>query len=307
MRVRAALKPTVVTVDTLRKRELRRRMAAMPAAEGLLPQQWLVPNEGGVVAADRLHRRAAEVLVAASSVQMETETDGLVEVWTISSDEGSIRASAPRVRVRDDMLMRCRLLIDGRPYLVMVNVADATGRSAERASITLNVIRVTLDVQERATHRFEFEVNATLTASVCDRIVPGEKLSAVVRDVSEGGMALIVSDHRPRPGDLYRLDVRLFEGAVQQDIRVRSVRTGGHGTKVLGCAFTAISPETVATVSGLLGRIDRPDDAPSVSVREVLGITVDGDSPDRSAQRYRSQAPKHTVLGMTRRGSEAPT
>jgi hypothetical protein len=125
-------------------------MAAMPAAEGLLPQQWLVPNEGGVVASDGLHRRAAEVLVTASSVQMETETDGLVEVWTISSDEGSIRASAPRVRVRDDMLMRCRLLIDSRPYLVMVTVADATGRSAERASITLNVIRVTLDVQERS-------------------------------------------------------------------------------------------------------------------------------------------------------------
>lgn len=284
-------------------------MAAMPAAEGLLPQQWLVPNEGGVVASDGLHRRAAEVLVTASSVQMETETDGLVEVWTISSDEGSIRASAPRLRVRDDMLMRCRLLIDGRPYLVMVTVADATGRSAERASITLNVMRVTLDVQERATHRFEVEVNATLTASVCDRIVPGEELSAVVRDVSEGGMALIVSDHRPRPGDLYRLDVRLFEGAVQQDIRVRSVRTGGHGTKVLGCAFTAISPETLATVSGLLGRIDRQDDAPSVSVREVLGITgdVDGDSPGRSAQRHRSQTPKHTVLGMTRRRSEAPT
>jgi hypothetical protein len=96
---------------------------------------------------------------------------------------------------------------------------------------------------------------------------------------------------------------------VQQDIRVRSVRTGGHGTKVLGCAFTAISPETMATVSGLLGRIDRQDDAPSVSVREVLGITgdVDGDSPGRSAQRHRSQAPKHTVFGMTRRRSEAPT
>jgi len=107
----------------------------MPAAERLLPQQWLVPMEGGVVAADG-RRRAAEVLVTASSVQMETESEGLVEVWTISSDEGSIRASAPRMRVRDDMLMRWRLLIDGRPYFVMVTVADATGRSAERASIT---------------------------------------------------------------------------------------------------------------------------------------------------------------------------
>jgi hypothetical protein len=101
------------------------------------------------------------------------------------------------------------------------------------------------------------------------------------------------------------LDVRLFEGAVQQDIRVRSVRTGGHGTKVLGCAFTAISPQTLATVNGLLGRIDRQADAPSVGVREVLGI--DGDSPGRSAQRHRSKAPKRTVFGMTRRGSEAST
>ena len=281
----------------------------MPPAEGLLPQQWLVPNGGGVVAADGLHRRAAEVLVTASSVQMETETEGFVEVWTISSDEGSIRASAPRVQVRDDMRMRCRLLIDGRPYFVMVTVADATERSPERASITLNVTRVMLDLQERATQRFEFEVNATLTASVCDRIVPGEELSAVVRDISEGGMALIVADHRPRPGDLYRLNVRLFEGAVQEDIRVRSVRTGGHGTQVLGCAITAISPDTLATLSSLLGRIDRQADAPRVSVREALGITggVDGDPPSRSAQRHRSQARKRPVFGMTHRRSEAPT
>jgi hypothetical protein len=108
--------------------------------------------------------------------------------------------------------------------------------------------RVTLDARERAAHRFDFEVNATLIASVCDRVVPGEELSAVVRDVSEGGVALIVADQRPRPGDLYRLDMRLFEGAVRQGIRVRSVRSAGHGTKVLGCSFTAISPDTLAAV-----------------------------------------------------------
>lgn len=219
---------------------------------------------------------------------METETEGPVEVWTIASDEGSVRASAPRVRVRDGMLMRCRLLIDGRPYYVVVTVADATGQSVERASITLNVIGVTLDARERAAHRFDFEVNATLIASVCDRVVPGEELSAVVRDVSEGGVALIVADQRPRPGDLYRLDMRLFEGAVRQDIRVRSVRAGGHGAKVLGCAFTAISPDTVATVSGLLGRIDREAKAgaPRVNIREALGITGDvyGDSPNPAPQ-----------------------
>jgi hypothetical protein len=259
---------------------------AVPPARVCCPSSGLRRLEGEIVAADALHRRAAEALVAASSLQMETETEGFVEVWTIASDEGSVRASAPRVRVRDGMLMRCRLLIDGRPYFVIVTVADATGQSAERASITLNVIGVTLDARERVAHRFDFEVNATLIASVCDRVVPGEELSAVVRDVSEGGVALIVADQRPRPGDLYRLDMRLFEGAVRQDIRVRSVRTGGHGTKVLGCAFTAITPDTLATVSGLLGRIDREAGAPSVNVREALGITGDvyGDSPSPSVK-----------------------
>jgi hypothetical protein len=236
------------------------------------------------VAADGLHRRAAEALVAASALQMETETEGPVEVWTIASDERSVRASAPRVRVRDGMLMRCRLLIDGRPYYVIVTVADSTGQSVERASITLNVIGIKLDDHERAAHRFDFEVNATLIASVCDRVVPGEEISAVVRDVSEGGVALVVSDQRPRPGDLYRLDMRLFEGVVRQDVRVRSVRSAGRGAKVLGCAFTAISPDTAATVGDLLSRIDREASGPGLNIREALGITGDGDSPASSAQ-----------------------
>jgi hypothetical protein len=266
--------------------------------------------EGEIVAADALHRRAAEALVAASSLQMETETEGLVEVWTIASDERSVRASAPRVRVRDGLLMRCRLLIDGRPYYVVVTVADATEQSAERASITLNVIGVTLDAQERAAHRFDFEVNATLIASVCDRVVPGEELSAVVRDVSEGGVALVVADQRPRPGDLYRLDMRLFEGAVSQDIRVRSVRSGGHGAKVLGCAFTVISPGTQAAVSGLLGRIDREASAPAVNIREALGITGDvyGDSPIPSAQLHEDGDPasaRARLAGWSRFGRGA--
>jgi hypothetical protein len=119
---------------------------------------------------------------------------------------------------------------------------------------------------------------------VCDRVVPGEEISAVVRDVSEGGVALVVSDQRPRPGDLYRLDMRLFEGVVRQDVRVRSVRSAGHGAKVLGCAFTAISPDTAATVGDLLSRIDREASGPGLNIREALGITGDGDSPASSAQ-----------------------
>ncbi|HEX5197390.1 MAG TPA: PilZ domain-containing protein [Gaiellales bacterium] len=239
---------------------------------------------------------------------METETDGDVEVWTIASDEGSVRASVPPARVHDGMLMRCRLLWDDRPYYVTVSVADTTERLTARASITLNVIGVTRDAQERATRRVEFEVNATLIASECDRIAPGERLSAVVRDVSEGGMGLIVADQRPQPGDLYRLDMRLFEGRVREDVRVRSARTAAHSTQLLGCAFTVSSPETLATVSGLLGRIDRQADAPSRSVREVLGITgeVDSDPPGRAARRFRSPGAKHSVLGVLGRRSEAP-
>lgn len=261
-----------------------------------------------MVAADGLHRRAAEALVAASSIQMETETEGSVEVWTIASDDGSVRASAPPVRVRDDMLMRCRLLWDGRPYYVTVRVADAIERPAARASITLNVIDVTRDVQERVTRRVEFEVNATLIASVCDRVAPGERLSAVVRDVSEGGMGLIVADQRPRPGDRYRLDMRLFEGRVREDVCVRSVRPGASNTNVLGCAFTMVSPETLATVGGLLGRIDRPAHAPSVSVREALGSIgeLDSESPVRAAHRFRSHEAKHSVFRVLGRRSEMP-
>jgi hypothetical protein len=109
-------------------------------------------------------------------------------------------------------------------------------------------------------------------AGICDRVVPGDAISATVRDVSEGGIGLLVADLRPRTKDYYRLDVRFFEGHIRQEVRVRSRRpTARPGGQILGCEFIFASAETLDVVQRLLVRLG-PRAEPRL--REQLAATA---------------------------------
>jgi hypothetical protein len=51
--------------------------------------------------------------------------------------------------------------------------------------------------------------------------------------------------------------MRLFEGSVRQEIRVRSRRPAGRSnTQILGCEFQSVSAKTLDVVRNLLLRLD---------------------------------------------------
>jgi hypothetical protein len=210
-----------------------------------------------MVGAARLLGETAEALVAASEVDFLNEDGEPINVWTISCEKAFVRASAPRLAVRAGMRLACRLLIDGVPYQTVVVVTEATGRSDTRAATRLEVVSSQIDPLHRATPRTVLETAATLTAQICDRIVPGETILGTVHDVSEGGIALVVADTRPRIKDLFQLDLRFFEGAIHQEVRVQSSRPGPRsGTTILGCGFISRSANTLKVVERLLSRLD---------------------------------------------------
>lgn len=208
---------------------------------------------------DQLVTRAAHALVDESAVEMTADGGRLLEIWTIACEGGAVRASAPRLEVREGMELRCRLMVDGAPHRITAVVEQADG-------------------DQRRSARVEVEVSASVTAVVCDRLVPGETLSAVLDDISEGGVALALAGTRVREGDRLRVRVRVFEGTIDTEVRVMSTRGGDTaGTIVAGCAFLSPSPHASEIVTRLLARLNAPAASPQrdVGVREVLGIAAE--------------------------------
>jgi hypothetical protein len=206
---------------------------------------------------DELLAQAAGALVGESAVDMTTDDGRTLEVWTISSDGSGVRGSAPRLDVREGMGLTCRLLIGGMPHRIVTTVETAVFQSQSRAALTLRVLEATVDGYRRQAKRVDVSVPATLTALVCDRLVPREALSAVMDDLSEGGVAVTVADMRPRSGDRYRVRLRVFEGTLDNEVRVMSARAGDQpGTQLLGCSFLQPSADTHSLVARLLARLD---------------------------------------------------
>jgi PilZ domain len=218
--------------------------------------------------------RTALALVDESAVEMTTETGDTVEVWTIGSDGDTVRASAPRLQVRTGMLLSCRIMIDDTPHHVTVLTADAAVSSSTRAALLLRVVESSSDGVTRRSERSELHLPAVVTALVCDRIVPDEPLSAVITDVSEGGLAISIADFRVRVDDRLRLQVRVFEGKIDCELRVRSVRPGPNpGNQVIGCSYLAYSAATADIIGRWIDRVTDTSGAVSgASIREALGI-----------------------------------
>jgi len=226
--------------------------------------------------------RAAEALVAESALDMADEDGQLIEVWTITSDGVALQASAPRLAVREGMRLAGRIVFDQRPHRVVVEVTEATILSDRRAGLLLTVIEAEIDGFQRESERVPMSLRGTLTALICDRVVPGEPLTITVHDVSEGGMGLSVADRRPRTRDLYRLDMRTFEGAIRQDMQVRSARPGDHpNTQILGCAFVAPSAQTISVVRHILQRHDDHHPTPQTDTRHALGLSPQPETQGR--------------------------
>ena len=213
----------------------------------------------------------AKLLVEASAIEMVSESGTAIEVWTISAEGPLVRASAPRLAVAEGMALGCRLVVDGMPHRVRVVVEEASVQSEKRAALQLLVTEVVADGGRRASERIEFTATAHLTASICDRIVPGDRLVGRVVDLSESGIGISMTDTRPRPRDLLRLEARFLEGLLSTDVRVMRTSAEGRGDIIVaGCAFVGLPADGARVVAALLERLGRPQRRDPTGVRDAL-------------------------------------
>src|SRR5712691_5618959 len=153
------------------------------------------------IAGEMLLEEVARLLVDASAIEVTTDRDSTVEVWTISASGATIRASAPRLEVAEQMQLSTRLPVEGVDHVVTLVIEKADVQSETRAALTVRVVSVQADSYQRKSERYTLAAPATLTALVCGRVVPGEQVPASVADLSEKGAGIKTTDARPRPPD----------------------------------------------------------------------------------------------------------
>jgi PilZ domain len=157
----------------------------------------------------------------------------------------------------DDLRLACRLMVDGVPHRIGVVVTDAQVQSAKRAALVLEVVDAAADGFTRASERVDLAAQATLTAQVCDRLVPGEAVSARLVDLSQAGCGATVADARPRSGDRMRLYCRFVEGEIDCEVRVKTAIPGVNGQTRLGCLFLDPSATVENVTTRVLARLNR--------------------------------------------------
>jgi hypothetical protein len=207
------------------------------------------------MANEMLLNEVARLLVDASAIEVTTDRDTSVEVWTISASGATIRASAPRLEVAEQMQVSTRHPVQGVPHVVTLVIEKAEVQSETRAALMLRIVSVQPDGYQRQSERHTLAATATLTAVVCGRVVPGEQVAASVTDLSETGAGLKTTDARPRPPDLMHLYCRFLEGAIDCDIRIMRAANEPGGTYRLGCVFTDPPPATIDLVRRVLLRL----------------------------------------------------
>ncbi|MEP6642256.1 MAG: DivIVA domain-containing protein [Gaiellales bacterium] len=203
---------------------------------------------------------AAALLVAASVIEVETDRDTVLEIWTISHDGAVVSGSAPRLAVAPGMRVRHQVHIGPAIVIVEGVVESAEYRSEARAAITIRVTdaaRVT--GYERRGERFKLGLPATLRATICGRIVPGVVVPITLVDLSESGCAATSSDRRLRATDRLWLSARLLEGELGTEIRITRSTPPRDGTVTIGCVFVEPGPDS-ATLQRVLTRLDRQTD-----------------------------------------------
>jgi hypothetical protein len=198
---------------------------------------------------------AAAMLVEASAIDVVTERDDTIELWTISHEGAMVTGSAPRLLVAEGMQITCRMAHDGHPIEVRAVIDAAEYRSASRAAVVIQVVEVLAHGYQRRSERLSVNASASLRALICERVVPDEVIPVTLTDLSEAGCSVALTDSRPRSGDRMILTARFLEGEMAVDVRIVRTHSPSPDVHMAGCYFISASIEAQGVLEKVLSRL----------------------------------------------------
>jgi hypothetical protein len=204
--------------------------------------------------APSLERLAAMQMVIESALDMHSSDGGTIEVWTIGATDLTVRATAPRLAVREDIELIADLLLHGLPYRVTTRVVEAGYRSPTRAALVLEVIDVSPTDSRRFEHRTPVATHVSMVARDCERLMDETQMDTVAVDLSQSGIGISCLDARVRPGDVFDVHCRFIGGTVDQRVRVERTTSFDTGQRIIGCTFLHANAASHAVINRILTR-----------------------------------------------------
>jgi PilZ domain len=184
--------------------------------------------------------------------------------------------TAPRLRIGSGTLTGRANTPDGESWLVTLEIEMAQFRTADLADVSLRVVSVEPHPHRRRARRVPMGGTAWLEALSCQEVVDGDRVDAVMVDVSELGVGL-TTDRLLRPGDRLWFHGRFFAETLECEIRVAAVRESDDGRRVYGCSFIDMDDPSQER----LGRIVRGERAPAPAAQLDLQSLRESAEPAR--------------------------
>jgi PilZ domain len=181
--------------------------------------------------------QALQALFAAGEVELTVPDGDPLVVLLLRVEDDVAWVLAPRLRVAGGRALQGRAYTSAdESWLVSLAIESAEYASPELAQVCLRATAVAPHPQQRRAVRIPAGGSVWLEALTCQQVADGDRVEAVLVDLSPLGAAF-TTDRVLRAGDQLRLHARVFSIPLDYVIRVASSRLTEDGRRLVGCAF----------------------------------------------------------------------
>lgn len=210
---------------------------------------------------------ALEALFAGGKADLESADGATLPMTMELIRKDRALGTAPRLKVGSGTLTGRANTPDGESWLVTLEIEMAQFRTAELADVSLRVISVEPHPHRRRAPRVPMGGSAWMQALSCQEVVDGDRVEAMMVDVSELGVGL-TTDRLLRPGDRLYFHGRFFADTLDCEVRVAAVRESNDGRRVYGCSFIDLDDDGRARL-GRIVRGERPAPVAQLDLRSL--------------------------------------
>ena len=184
--------------------------------------------------------QALQSLIGKGAVRAVGPEGGEISCKVQGVDGDTVRVLLPRLKMAGIDKMTLRFAVDGAPWKVSCDLAEAEYHSFEEALGILEVTAAERDGSGRAAPRVAVHAPGTMKAVQCQYAVEGNEYAVRVDDISETGIQFS-ADLRVEPGDRFMVSAPVGGSAMSVEAQAVTVKQGAYGRCAVGARITRIA------------------------------------------------------------------
>lgn len=199
--------------------------------------------------------QALQSLIGKGSVRAVSQDGDEISCQIQQVEGDTVRVLLPRLKMAGIDTLTLRFAIDGAPWKVSSELAEAEYHSFEEALGVLHVTGAERDGAGRVSPRVGVHAAGTMKAIQCQYAVPGNEYPVRVDDISETGIQFS-ADLRVEPGDQFSVSAPVAGTPMRVEAQAVTVKQGAYGRCSVGARITNISHGDLLALRRLAGQAE---------------------------------------------------